>query len=356
MNRLPDKAKRAAGVRGGLVGLAALILALLFVTPASGSEAWLDPFTVKYQAYWSETNRVAISDSPVLLSGADPVEFSDVVPIRAVWPKLHWFGCEEITDFRVWCAIERGPGFIKVWLHDGDDEAELTLPLGVGYRAWIYGGPGYDSILGGPGADGLHGGLDGDLLQGGSNNDYLYGEEGHDLLRGGDNTGWNGKGDGDDWFYGGPGVDTVDYSDRTTPNRVSLYDNYNNDGAGPGVEFDNVHSDVENVYGSQGRDDIEGDGAVDNTFFGNDGFDDLDGLGGDDWLYGGPGGDRLMGGVGSDMLDGGEGIDTLDGEAGNDEITSADGEYDYVKCGSGFDTVLADAFDYIFPGCEAVTW
>jgi Ca2+-binding RTX toxin-like protein len=73
-----------------------------------------------------------------------------------------------------------------------------------------------------------------------------------------------------------------------------------------------------------------------------------------DVLIGGAGADVLRGEGGSDTLIGGRGRDTLLGGAGDDTINANDGQADTVRCGSGFDTVTADAKDTVAGGCEKV--
>jgi hypothetical protein len=59
----------------------------------------------------------------------------------------------------------------------------------------------------------------------------------------------------------------------------------------------------------------------------------------------------LSGGHGDDNIDGGAGPDRLEGEAGNDTFMSRDGYPDYVSCGDGVDSVVADQFDTL-EACE----
>ena len=113
-------------------------------------------------------------------------------------------------------------------------------------------------------------------------------------------------GDGDDRFqlyvpysgggidmHGGPGSDTVEelLSDRSLRVSISL-DDQANDGVSGSVPS-NVHSDVENVIGGDGPDQIRGDDAS-NTLVGG---------GGDDVIQPGLGADTVSGGAGYDELD-----------------------------------------------------
>ena len=94
---------------------------------------------------------------------------------------------------------------------------------------------------------------------------------------------------------------------------------------GPQGGHDNVHTDVEDVYGAGGNDVLSGSAAA-NTLDGGGGDDTLTGWSGEDSLYGGP---------------------------GNDLIYARDGEPDLADCGEGFDTAVVDERDRT-AGCEIV--
>jgi len=185
---------------------------------------------------------------------------------------------------------------ICVYAEAGNDR--VTIAQTVRIRADLWGGPGNDQLSGGPLPC------------------RLYGETGHDTLLGGGSK---------DVLVGGAGVDTVDYSSRTQPLRISL-DGRANDGEAPregyAGEFDNIAPDVENVRGGSGDDSIVGSNGR-NTLIGGAGNDTLSGLGGDDVLVGGDGDDLLLGGDGDDILLGidANAGDTLDGGDGYDSAT-----------------------------------
>jgi Ca2+-binding RTX toxin-like protein len=179
--------------------------------------------------------------------------------------------------------------------------------------ALISGGNGDDTIIGGGASDVLVGGSGNDLLLGRGGADRLEGGDGNDTLQGGD--------DADD-LRGGRGIDAVDYSDRSLAVRVTL-DDINDDG--PKVEFgsifyggrfdregDNAHSDIEQIWGSNGNDTLTGNNGP-NTILGGGGNDRLYGLAGQDLLSGGRGNDTLTGGGGTekrgDYYAGGDGAD-----------------------------------------------
>lgn len=89
-----------------------------------------------------------------------------------------------------------------------------------------------------------------------------------------------------------------------------------------------------------GDDDYLGGGAGHDTLDGGDGNDTLEGGTGNDMLYGGAGNDLLAGGDGDDWLDGGTGNDTLSGGTGNDTLTGGDGNDRFIYTpGDGHDTI-----------------
>ena len=81
--------------------------------------------------------------------------------------------------------------------------------------------------------------------------------------------------------------------------------------------------------------------------------DTIFGLGGNDTLLGGAGDDRIYGGSGRDVITGGSGADHLYGGAGSDTIFAADGERDFINCGSGNDRAVVDSVDQTV-NCEVV--
>jgi Ca2+-binding RTX toxin-like protein len=142
------------------------------------------------------------------------------------------------------------------------------------------------------------GGIAEDILRaienvyGGSGDDTITGDAQNNLFRGGG---------GEDVLDGGAGIDTVDYTDKTTSVVVTL------GGATPTTVFVNglaedTISNFENAYGGSGDDTLTGDNQ--NNV--------LRGEAGNDTLNGGSGDDSLFGGAGDDTVDGGAGIDTFD--------------------------------------------
>jgi Tol biopolymer transport system component len=91
----------------------------------------------------------------------------------------------------------------------------------------------------------------------------------------------------------------------------------------------------------------------DDRFTGTSADDSYCGFLGNDVIRGGAGDDWLDGGAGADLILGGPGHDTLLGGSGADRIIALDGERDTVRCGQGYDVVVADRFDRV-SGCEEV--
>jgi len=160
----------------------------------------------------------------------------------------------------------------------------------------------------------------GEVLPGTPGRDSLYGRGGDDVLLGNAEDDELDGGPGADTIFGGPGRDAVSYDGAAA---VVTLDNLANDGV-PG-EGDNVVRDTEDIYGTDGPDQLFGN-ELDNTLDGNAGNDDING---------GPGADGLYGGE------------------GDDDITSRDGSPDRVECGPGVDTALIDRNDSVVE-CESV--
>ncbi len=173
-------------------------------------------------------------------------------------------------------------------LYAGSDT--FTMTNDIVKAAYIEGGDGNDKLVGGG---------QNDYITGGNNNDTMDGAAGNDIL------------------FGNAGTDTADFSNRTYNLIITLDDNPNDGGVGG---QDNIHSDIENVWGGSKDDKITGS-SKNNKLVGNAGNDSLVGLGGNDSLYGNDGKDTLIGNTGNDQAYGGnqdDWIDISDGIFGND--------------------------------------
>jgi len=145
-----------------------------------------------------------------------------------------------------------------------------------------------ENIIGSNAGDVLIGSAAANVIRGLGGNDLIGSLGGNDLVDGGF---------GADNMFGGTGVsDTVSYAGRAAGVAVRL-DNLANDGqAGEG---DNAHSDFENILGGGGNDVLVGNAAR----------NVLQGLNGNDFLFGLAGSfDLLIGGNGTDFGSGGAGI------------------------------------------------
>jgi Ca2+-binding RTX toxin-like protein len=161
-----------------------------------------------------------------------------------------------------------------------------------------------EDLTGGDGADVLTGDdVQGNHLDGGPGNDRLEGRDGPDVLDGGA---------GGDVMVGGAGIDAVTYRTRTASVTVTK------GGGGPDGEAgegDDVRSDVEEVHGGLGDDNLTGSPGSD-MLYGHEGDDTLSGLAGPD---------SLIGGEGANTLDGGLGVDVCDDVApGCEQLTDSD--------------------------------
>jgi Ca2+-binding RTX toxin-like protein len=162
-------------------------------------------------------------------------------------------------------------------------------------------------------------------------------------------------------FVGGDGADKVSYAFRdlaATPagQNISLDDVAND---GQGTEGDNVHADIEYVFGSDQADTITGTANAD-YLVGNGGADTIDGLAGVDRLFAGDAATAAGDTCDADVLAGGDGADelwlggstTADGGADDDRILSDEfvctGKSDVASGGAGTDFV--DFFYVTLPG------
>jgi Ca2+-binding RTX toxin-like protein len=223
-------------------------------------------------------------------------------------------------------------------VHGGPDSDFIDASSSQGD---VYYGQGFgdDMFIGGSGNDGIgvgNGAHGADRLYGGPGNDLFVSYQGND---GGDRA-YGGPGNdkfigispgGSVDFDGGAGVDTVAYEDEgvNVPHvsRIAL-DDLADDGPNG---TDNIRSTVENIS-TQGVTNV--------------------GLSGDNVLVGNYLSNNIHGGGGNDTITGGGGTDVLFGEVGNDNIQATDGQVDTINCGSGTDTVDADAIDIINADCE----
>ncbi len=241
----------------------------------------------------------------------------DTVIVFGNSPLVAGVGCTKTTG--VDCPAA-GLTSADVSLGDGNDEATIYDSFGLPAR--IDGGTGNDVLTDGAGVD---------ELIGGEGDDWLFMEVSPDADA--------------DTLWGGPGHDRASYGQRDVPLTLSLDDVANDGAAG---EQDNIHTDVEGLFGGRGNDVVTGS-AGDEVLSGGDGADTVSGLGGNDTLLltgathadGGPGDDTFkpsyeVCGNGHETVIGGPGTDTADFSASTarDVSVSLDGVADDGVCGT----------------------
>ena len=244
---------------------------------------------------------------------------------------------------------------------------ELFSVLGAGGNDTISGQGAVNGVVSpvpSPLALDLQGGNADDTLTGGNYADTITGGPGTDIEAGGLNTDTfveDAVANGNDNFSGGPGIDDkLDYGARTAGLTVSL-DGLANDGQ-PGMELDNVQTDVESFVLGSGNDTFTGGGGAQIRVSAGAGTDTITGGTGSEALYGGPNNDTIHGGLGNDLIYGGMGDDDLFGDAGFDHFyEDADDGVPAVTTANGADEMTggteADAVVYANrgPGMYAVT-
>jgi hypothetical protein len=177
----------------------------------------------------------------------------------------------------------------------------MTAAAAFAQDAILIGTDGNDVIPGTPAGESIYARAGNDVVNGGGGDDELDGGPGADVLNGGD------------------GSDSVAYAGAASVS-VTL-DGVANDGvAGEG---DNVGNDVEDIFGADGPDKLNGSAAA-NT---------------------------IDGGAGEDRISGGAGKDAIFGEDGDDVIDARDGQIDRIDCGAGGDVATIDRND-VTTACE----
>ena len=164
-----------------------------------------------------------------------------------------------------------------------------------------------------------------DLVCTGEGNDWIIGDQGSsgyayavDAGPGNDRIGSGAL------IYAGSGWDVVNYRD-CSPTEVH---------GGPGDDdIRTGHS----AYAEVGEEGPRPDRCPDDddTIWGDEGNDRIDGADGDDVIYGGPGHDDISGGTGNNRLYGWAGSDTLRGDSGNDLLDGGGEKQDIDRCGGG---------------------
>ncbi|MEA2420285.1 MAG: hypothetical protein QOE60_2491 [Thermoleophilaceae bacterium] len=347
--------------------LAAAVVAVLLAAPAAraatvsvavATEEEGDSVEFSLSAAAGEANRVTVT------ARASAGKVQTVVFRDAGAPLTAGAGCQAGVAGEVVCRAPLGDfaNSVDVYAKDGDDSVDASAMNLRGFTVFVDGGPGSDSITGSRRrVNALFG-------------DFVSSEVGDDLVTGGSADDFLQGGPGDDVLEGGGGSDEATYRDERRRVRADLAAGIATSAAG---ERDALRG-IERLEGGDGADVLRGNAAR-NVIQGLAGDDLIEGRGGNDLLQGnegprfkgapdrdlvrgGPGtdillgdagADRLFGGEGGDRMVGGLGVDLFDGGPGLDRLRSADGRAETVRCGSGFDRLLADAADR--PArCEAI--
>jgi len=277
------------------------------------------------------------------------------------------------------------------------DASKSTLTthilVGMGGNDTLIGSGLVDTLWGGAGDDIIQGGNGVDVLNGGDGNDTMQGGLGSDTIDGGGlncqvipatqptlpaapvpaTTSCTTAVSAKSTVVGvNPGVNTLDYSDRTLSVTVDLT-NLGSTASVTGVtgEKDIVQFasgttapySVQYLRGGSGNDTLTGDGLA-NIIWGGGGDDIINGGGGNDALYGEAGNDTIHGDsattlpagqvAGDDFISGGSGTNTLFGDNGNDLIdNTSGGAQGAIDCGQGdSDVGMSSAFSDTLTACE----
>jgi Ca2+-binding RTX toxin-like protein len=277
------------------------------------------------------------------------------------------------------------------------DASKSTLSthilVGMGGNDTLIGSSLVDTLWGGAGDDIMQGGAGVDVLNGGDGNDTMQGGTGSDTIDGGGlncqvipatqptlptapvpaTTSCTTAVSAKSTVVGvNPGVNTLDYSDRTLSVTVDLT-NLGSTASVTGVtgEKDIVQFasgttapySVQYLRGGSGNDTLTGDGLA-NIIWGGGGDDIINGGGGNDALYGEAGNDTIHGDsattlptgqvAGDDFISGGPGTNTLFGDNGNDLIDNTSGTAQgSIDCGQGdSDVGMSSAFSDTLTACE----
>jgi Ca2+-binding RTX toxin-like protein len=188
------------------------------------------------------------------------------------------------------------------------------IPVGPSGGAWtVTLGSGNDQYLGSLGSDFVSGGDGNDAIDPSSGPDTVNAGAGNDVVRAGPDS----ERTQHDGYDGGPGFDTLDYSQRTSGIFVAKV------GSTGGFGSEDSIANFERILGGSGNDSILGFSSS-----------------------GGDGNDTLTGDDGPNTIVGGPGADIIRGFGGDDTLNAKDGIADTkIECGPGNDTVLLDLRD-----------
>lgn len=302
--------------RSLVLGAAVVLGALAVPAGANAATATIAGSTLTYSAASGEENDLLIETA-----GANFRVTDNTALVTA------GAGCTQRSPHRVNC-LTAGVNLVEVLAKDQDDTVQALIGT---VDANLNGASGTDNLTSAAGDDTLTLGK-ADL--GGFSSEQASAGDGQDTLNGSTTPNSNtflGGGPGDDELLGGPGNDNLfgdtgaddlvgadgfDFTNWSGSNGVDVtLDNVANDGE-PG-ENDNVHDDIETLFGTSLSDTMIG-AAGDQQFTSFGGQDTLEGRSGNDTLQAGDGADTIEGEAGSDFIQGGNDPDDMSGGTGID--------------------------------------
>jgi Ca2+-binding RTX toxin-like protein len=260
-------------------------------------------------------------------------------------------GCRRLAVGSVWCP-EATPGALALSVSTGDENDQVFIDDSVFRTVTVHGGTGDDTIHvgnsvgtpavldGGAGDDQLSTAMnssDTPVLRGGSGDDVLT------ILEGGGAQASGGAGNDRIVYVGAPFRQVVRLDGGSGNDTYTFPDHIPAGSIVPSRGFDTL--DQSTVTHALNFDMSTCPGCVERVI----------GTALDDQIVGDASPQAIFGGAGNDALDGGGGPDFISGQAGDDTIASQDGVFDFVGCGDGTDSVVADGFDFVLGDCETVT-
>lgn len=228
---------------------------------------------------------------------------------------------------------------------NNDDDADVTYTELDDLMANSYGGNDFLSAAAHPSTGEalsrhvtFRAGDGADVLLGGAGGAALFGDGGDDRMYGGSGSDFFIGGDGRDVGYGRLGNDV--FEGGPTADGADAW--YGGAGSGDLVSYANRTAPV-----SVSLDDVANDGGADEGDFAHGSIEFVRGGSGDDTLTGNARRNLLLGEGGNDSVEGLGGPDGLYGDDGVDQLFARDGEGDTVDGGDGIDTAEHDDQDWV---------
>ncbi len=266
---------------------------------------------VEFASIWAPEDAYVTGDQIIFDAGLNQITFNDITLFEA-------FAFDGHADLTLQELINLSGGMPVI---DNTPSADDDILIGTSAAELLDGGAGTDtaSYAASTGRvtvdldnnSGTHNDAAGDtyasvenIIGSQNGNDYLYGDASTNHLQALDGNDYLEGGAGADILDGGDGTDFARYIRSDAAVTVDLIQNVQTGGHAEGDQLVNI----EHLYGT----------AYDDTFRGNDSYNQIYGRNGNDMLDGRGGSDRLYGGNGDDILAGGAGVDLLYGQSGAD--------------------------------------